>query len=87
MDIIKLILVAVGLLTVVFLGYFLVGFVFSLLWYAVILGLVGAVGYGGYRLFKKYDHPRLEGKQNVAIREIDNAERTLEEYKQKYLPK
>lgn len=87
MDTIKFILIVIGLLAIGIVGYFLVGLVLGLLWYAIVLGLLGAVGYGGYKLFKKLDQPQLEGKQDVAIREMDNAERTLEEYKQKYLPK
>ena len=87
MNIIKIILILVGLLTVGFLGYFLIGVVFSLLWYALVIGALAAVGYGGYKLFKKSEAPQLEGKRPVAISEMDNADRALEEYKRKYLPK
>lgn len=88
MNIIKLILILVGLLTVGFLGYLLIGIVSSLLWYAFVVGAIGAVGYGGYKLFKKAEAvAQIEGKQTVSIKEMDNAERTLEEYRRKYLPK
>jgi hypothetical protein len=87
MNIIKIILIAIGLLTVGFLGYLLIGIISSLLWYAFVLGALGAIGYGGYKLFKKFDAPQLEGKQPVSIKEMDNADRALEEYKRKYLPK
>ena len=87
-NIIKIILIFVGLLTVGFLGYLLIGIVSSLLWYAFVLGALGAVGYGGYKLFKKFDAPQqIEGKQTVSIKEMENADRALEEYKRKYLPK
>jgi hypothetical protein len=87
MDFIKLVLIILGLITLGFLGYLLVGIVSTLLWYAFVFGVIAAVGYGGYKLFKKSDAPQIEGKKSVAISEMDNAERTLEEYKQKYLPK
>ena len=87
MNIIKFILIALGLFTLVFLAYFLIGLVSTLLWYAFVVGVLGAVGYGGYKLFKKTEAPQIEGKQTVSIREMDNADRTLEEYKSKYLPK
>jgi hypothetical protein len=88
MNIIKFILIALGLLTVGFLGFLLIGIISSLLWYAFVVGALGAIGYGGYKLFKKFDDtPQLEGKTPVAISEMDNADRALEEYKRKYLPK
>jgi hypothetical protein len=87
MNIIKFILIALGLFTFIFLAYFLIGLVSTLLWYAFVIGVLGAIGYGGYKLFKKTEAPQIEGKQPVAISEMDNADRTLEEYKSKYLPK
>jgi hypothetical protein len=87
MNIVKLILIALGLFTVIFLAYFLIGIVSTLLWYGFVLGVIGAIGYGGYKLYKKSDAPQIEGKQTVSISEMDKADRTLEEYKSKYLPK
>jgi hypothetical protein len=88
MNIIKIILILVGLFTVSFLGYLLIGIISSLLWYAFVLGALAAVGVGGYKLFKKMDAAaQIEGKQTVSISEMDNADRALEEYKRKYLPK
>jgi hypothetical protein len=88
MNIIKIILIIIGLFTISFLGYLLIGIISSLLWYAFVIGALAAVGIGGYKLFKKSgDAPQIEGKQTISIKEMDNADRTLEEYKQKYLPK
>ena len=87
MDTIKLILIAVGLIAVVFVGYFLIGIISSLLWYVFVIGVIGAIGVGGYKLLKKSDAPQLESKQTVSIKEMENADRALEEYKRKYLPK
>ena len=84
MDTIKIILIALGLVTVIFLAYFIIGLVSTLLWYLFVLG---ALGYGGYKLLKKGEAAQIEGKQTIAINEMENADRTLEEYKRKYLPK
>ena len=88
MDTIKIILIALGLITVVFLAYFIIGIVSTLLWYLFVIGVLGALGYGGYKLLQKGETaPQIEGKQTVSISEMENADRTLEEYKRKYLPK
>lgn len=87
MNIIKFILIALGLFTLVFLAYALIGIVSTLLWYAFVLGILGAIGYGGYKLFKKTEAPQIEGRRPVSISEMEGADRALEEYKRKYLPK
>jgi hypothetical protein len=87
MNIIKFILIALGLFALILFAYFLIGIISTLLWYAFVIGVLGAIGYGGYKLFKKTEAPQIEGKQPVSISELDNADRTLEEYKRKYLPK
>ena len=89
MDTIKLILIAIGLLTVVVAGYFLIGIVFSILWFLLWVGLIGALGYGGYKLFfaKEKGTARLEEKTPITIAEMKDVDRALEEYKRKSLPK
>lgn len=87
MDTIKFVLMIIGLLAVGLVGYLLVGFVFSLLWYVLIVGILAAVGYGGYKLLKSDKKAQIEDKQPVAISELKNVDRALEEYKRKYLPK
>lgn len=88
MNIVKVILIIIGLLTAGLAGYLLVGLIFSLFWYAIILGLLGAVAYGGYKMFKRNDaHDEIEGGQPTAIAGMENADRVLEEYKRKSLTK
>jgi hypothetical protein len=89
MDIIKLILAAVGLLAVIVIGYWLIGVIFSLFWLFVYLGIIGLVGYGGYKLFFGPDpkEKALEDKMPISIAEMQGSERALEEYRRKYLPK
>lgn len=89
MDIIKIILIALGLIAVVVIGFFLFGIITAILWYALWIGIIGALGYGAYKLFlaKGKETPKLEDKTPVAIADMENFDRTLEEYKRKSLPK
>jgi hypothetical protein len=84
---IKWLLAIIGVLLLIWLGFWVVGIVGALLWYAFWIAVVGAIGYGGYRLLvKKGDTPRLEDKTPIGISDMTNADRALEEYRKKYLP-
>lgn len=87
MNIIKIILIGVAVVLAAMLAFSVVGIIYSALWYLFLLGVVAIGGFVGYKLLKKSDAPQIEGKQAVSIREMDDASRTLEEYKRKYLPK
>jgi 4-hydroxybenzoate polyprenyltransferase len=88
MNFIKIILVAVALIVAALLAFSVVGIVYSALWYLFLLGIVAAAGTVGYKLLiKEKESPQLEGKIPTTIAEMENADRTLEEYKRKYLPK
>jgi hypothetical protein len=72
------------LLLLVWLGLWAIGLISALLWYAFWIGILGAIGYGGYRLLaKKEETPRLAENTPIAIAEI-RTDRVLEEYKKKY---
>jgi 4-hydroxybenzoate polyprenyltransferase len=88
MNIIKIILVAVGLIIAAMLAFSIVGIVYSALWYLFLLGIVVVGGAVGYKfLVKDKESPQLEEKIPTTIAEMKNADRALEEYKRKYLPK
>lgn len=88
MKFVKFLLVVFALLLLVWFGFWAIGIVSALLWYAVWIGVIAAVGYGGYRLLKGKDEtPRLEEKLPIGIAEVKDYDRALEEYKRKYLPK
>ena len=90
MKIIKFIilLLAIGLGAYILL--YLFGFIATLFWYLFWFGLIAIGGTVGYKLYLgggDTDKPKLEEKKPTAISELENADRALEEYKQKYLSK
>jgi hypothetical protein len=88
MDWIKIILAALGLFFAIAIIFWLVGIVTAILWYIFWIAVVGAIGYAGYKFLKKEgETPQLAEKPPIAISEMQNVDRELEEYKRKYLPK
>ena len=86
MKFIKLILAILGLIFGVMLFFWLFGLITSLLWYGFWIGLLAAVGYGGYKLFKKAENKYVG---SVSTNYLDERDYTLswEEYDKKYLKK
>lgn len=87
MNVAKIVLIAIGLLIVALLGFSLIGIVYSILWYLFWIGVIAIAGTVTYKLLKKPDAAQLENKEPIAISELQNADRALEEYKRKYLSK
>ncbi len=88
MNFIKIILIAIGLVLAAMLAFSVIGIVYSALWYLFLLGIVAFGGAVGYKLLMKdKELSKLEDKTPITIAEMKNADRTLEEYKRKYLPK
>lgn len=89
MDTIKIILTVIGVIAVVIAGIWLIGIVSAILWFGLWIGLLAAIGYGGYKLLldKGKSTKNLEEKSPIQIADMKDADRQLEEYKRKYLPK
>jgi hypothetical protein len=87
MDTIKIILAAIGVIAVVIIAIWLVGIISAILWFALWAGLIAAIGYGGYKLLFAREKPKaeLEEKTPIAIADLKDTDRALEEYKRKYL--
>ena len=81
----KIILIAVGIFILVMLGFSLIGFIYSALWYLFWIGAIALAGTVGYKMLKKPETKQIENREPIGISEFDNADRTLEEYKRKYL--
>ena len=85
MNWIKIVLIAIGLFILVMLGFSLIGIISSALWYLFWVGVIALAGTVGYKLLKKPETPQIENREPIAISELKNADKTLEEYKSKYL--
>lgn len=87
MNIIKLILGAIGLIFVGMLLLWVLGFLSSILWYVFWIGLIGAVGYGGYRLFRKIENKALGSEARAGLESPADINMSWDEYDKKYLHK
>ncbi|MDQ3634477.1 MAG: hypothetical protein M3405_08205 [Acidobacteriota bacterium] len=88
MKIIKLLLLLLAIGVGAYVIFWLFGVIIGLLWYAVIIGIIAIAGTVGYKLLLSggdEEKPKLQEKKPTAISELENADRTLEEYKRKYL--
>jgi hypothetical protein len=87
MDTLKIILAVIGVIALVVVAIWLIGIISALLWFGLWIGLIAAIGYGGYKLLfaREKTKPRLEEKTPIAIADLKDTDRALEEYKRKYL--
>lgn len=86
MNIIKLILGALGLVFGVLLVLWILGFVWSIIWYLLFFGVIGALGYGAYSLFKRAEAKALgyDSRSGIGSGDINMS---WDEYDKKYLHK
>lgn len=87
MKLIKLILAVLGMIFGVMLFFWLFGLVSTLLWYGIVFGLLAAVGYGGYKLFKRAEDKYVTGGKTSGYIEDRDFNLSWEEYDRKYLNK
>jgi hypothetical protein len=87
MNIIKLILAAIGLVFVGMLLLWVLGFLGTLLSWVFWLGLVGLIGYGGYRLFLSVERRALGADPHDGLGSGVDINMSWDEYDKKYLHK
>jgi len=87
MKFLKILLAIIGLILGIYLFFWVFGLLSSLLWYGVMIAIVGAIGYGGYRLFKKAENKYVGS--GAARDSLDSRDynMTWDEYERKYLHK
>ncbi len=86
MKFIKLLIAILGLIFGVMLFFWLFGLVTSLLWYGVVFGVIAAIGYSGYKLFRKAED-KYVGAGTTDYLDTRDFDTSWDEYKQKYLSK
>ena len=87
MNFIKIILAILGLIFGVMLFFWVVGFLYSMVWYALWIGILGAVGYGGWKLFRKIEDKTLGAGNPNEIDGVRDIHMSWDEYQRKYLQK
>lgn len=87
MNILKLILGALGVFFGVLVVLWLLGFVWSIIWYLMVFGIVGAIGYGAYKLFLKAERKALSHESPSNIGPANDIPMSWDEYDRKYLHK
>ena len=87
MNIIKMILAVLGIVFGVIAFFWLLGIISSLLWYGFWIGLLAAVGYGGYKLFQRAEAKTLGGGSASELNGVRDYDMSWEEYERKYLSK
>ena len=87
MNFIKFILIVLGLIFGFMLFSWVIGIVGSLLWYGFWIGLLAAVGYGGYKLFLKAERKYVGPGAAGGYIDDSDLDFTFEERKRKYLNK
>jgi hypothetical protein len=86
MNILKLILGALGAIFAVLVALWVLGFLWSVVWYLMVFAIVGALGYGAYKIFVKAEQKALgyDAPSNIGTGDIPM---TWDEYDKKYLHK
>ena len=87
MKIIKFILAAIGLIFVGMLLLWVLGFLSTIVWYLFWIGVLGSIGYGGYKLFQKAEAKVLGGGAANEINPARDYDMSWDEYERKYLSK
>lgn len=86
MQIVKVLLALVGVAVLGLAAFWLLGWVWSMLWYIVVLAIVGGVAIGGYKLFRKVEDKAL-GSDTYGNLDSADIQMSWDEYDKKYLHK
>ena len=87
MNFIKIILVILGVIFGFMVVSWLLGMVWGLLGWAFWIGVIAALGYGGYKLFTKFESRVLGSRTPEELPDSRDFNMSWEEYDRKYLHK
>ena len=87
MNIIKFILAALGLVFGALILMWVLGFVWSIVWYLAVFGIIGAIGFGGWRVFRKLEDKALGTSARNDLGTGVDINMSWDEYERKYLNK
>ncbi len=87
MNIMKFIVAALGLIFGIWVVLWVLGFVWSVVWYVLLFGIVGGIGYGAYKMFRKAENRLLGGGPANRIDGGVDVNMSWDEYERKYLQK
>ena len=87
MNIIKFILAALGLVFGALILLWVLGFVWSIVWYLAVFSIIGAIGYGGWRMFRKLEDKALGTSARNDLGTGVDINMSWDEYERKYLNK
>ena len=87
MNLIKFILVVLGLIFGVMLLFGLLSFLSSIFWYALWIGILGGVAYGGWKVFRKLEDKTLGPGKAGELDGVRDIHMSWDEYQRKYLEK
>ena len=87
-SLIKILLIAFGLILLGMLAFPIIGFIYNALWYLFWIAVVGIGGYVGYKwLTKNSDRSLLEDKTPNSLAGMENVNKAFEDFKRKHLTK
>jgi hypothetical protein len=79
----KVIIFIIGSVLALMLVSAIIGVVYSVLWYLLLVGVLAITGFGVYQLFGKKDSIKLTGKNAATEIDIQSARKALEKYKRR----
>jgi hypothetical protein len=85
-KILKLILAGLGIIFGTLIVLWVLGFLWSIVWYLVVFGIIGGLAYGGYRLFTAAERKALGSDPYSGLGSGD-INMSWDEYDKKYLHK
>lgn len=86
MQIVKFLLALLGVAVLGLAAFWLLGWLWAMLWYIIVIAVLGGAAVGGYKLFRKIEDKALGHDDHPQIDPAD-IQMSWDEYDKKYLHK